>query len=163
MNQKRSMESTSNPPSTAPALDASRSFRLGSRHYLARPTGTKRHLPSIEGASLATCLQVPKSRTIDADYLRTWRADTLDNDDVFHPRFLQEVVFGGTDDVHLASDTEAVFQGWETRRVSFVSHLGGASGPCYICNEDIYTVWRIYEDRQLAFVLSTWPSVEDPS
>lgn len=159
----------SKPLSSVPALDASSSFRLGSRHYLARPTGIKRHLPSIDGASegdarsLAICLQVSQNQTIGADYLRTWRADILDKDDVVHPCFLQEVVFGGTDDVHLGSDTEDVFKAWETRRVSFVPHLGGASGPCYIYNNDVYTVWRVYEDRQLAFVQSTWPSFEDGS
>lgn len=163
------MEFTSETLSSAPALDASSNFRLGSRNYLTRPSGAKRTLPSIDGAfksdatSLATCLQVPKNQTIDADYLRAWRADFLDNDDVFHPCFLQEVVFGGTDDVHLESGTQDLFKAWETCRVSFVPDLGAASGPCYIRNNDIHTVWRVYEDRQLAFVQSTWPSIRDRS
>lgn len=83
----------------SPLIDASNSFVLGSRHYLTRPSGYKRHYDinnspeNGEEGSLATCFQVDGTSTIDAERLRSWPAMLLDTDDVFHPAFLQEIVF----------------------------------------------------------------------
>lgn len=113
-----------------PVVDTSSNFWIGYRHYLARPSGFKRYRPNINGvgrneeASPATFFRVEKNQIINADCLRGWRADYLDDDDAFHPSFLQEVIFGGADDVHLESDTRDLFEAWETLHVSFVPHLG---------------------------------------
>ena len=150
-----------------PVVDTSSNFQLDSRHYLARPAGFKRCCPKINGvvkhgeASLATFFRVQKNQTINADCLRTWRAKYLDDDDAFHHSFIQEVIFGGADDVHLESDTRDVFDTWETLHVSFEPHLRISNGPYYVEKDLIHSIWRLYEDRQLAFVEAIWPSIEE--
>lgn len=148
-------------------VDTSSSFWLGYRHYLARPSGFKRHSPNIheveknDQASLATIFPVQENQTINAECLRAWRANYLDKDDAFHPSFLQEVNFGGADDVHLESDTRDMFEAWETLHVTFLPHLSISNGPYYVKEDSIHSIWRVYEDRQLAFVQAIWPSIED--
>ena len=150
-----------------PVVDTSSNFRLGCRHYLARPSGFKRYSPNIndvgknDEASLATIFRVQENQTVNAECLRAWRANYLDKDDAFHPSFLQEVIFGGADDVHVESDTRDIFEAWETLHVTFVPHLGISTGPYYVKEDSIYSIWRVYEDRQLAFVQAIWPSIED--
>ena len=150
-----------------PVVDTSSNFRLGHRQYLARPSGFKRYRPNISGvekndeASLATCFRVEKNQTINADCLRAWRANYLDDDDAFHPSFLQEVIFVGANDVHLASDTRHIFEAWGTLHVNFVPYLKITNGPYYVKQDLIFSIWRVYEDRQLAFVQAIWPSIEN--
>lgn len=152
---------------TGPIVDASNSFFLDRRHYLTRPSGSKRHCTDTNSAengdegSLATCFQVDGTSTIDAERLRSWRSMILDSDDVFHPAFLQEIIFGGVNDVRLESDTCDVFESWETRKVSFAPGLSVENGPCYVIKDEIHSVWRVYEDRQLAFLQAIWPSIKD--
>lgn len=125
-----------------------------------------RYRPNINGegkndeASLATCFRVEKNQTINADCLRAWRADYLDDDDAFHPSFLQEVIFGGADDVHLDTDTRDLFEDWGTLQVNLEPYLKIPNGPYYVKKDFIYSIWRVYEDRQLAFVHAIWPSTE---
>ena len=148
-------------------VDTSSNFRLGGRHYLARPSGFKRYRPNIkeigknDEASLATCFPVQKNQTINAQCLRAWRANYLDNDDAFHPSFLEELIFSGADGVHLESDTKDVFEAWGTLHVSFAPNLSIPNGPYYVKKDSIYSIWRVYEDCQLAFVQAIWPSFED--
>lgn len=136
-------------------VDTSSSFWLGYRHYLARPSGFKPHSPNIneveknDQASLATIFRVQENQTIK------------DKDDAFHPSFLQEVIFGGADDVHLESNTRDMFEAWETLHVTFLPHLSISNGPYYVKEDSIHSIWRVYEDRQLAFVQAIWPSIED--
>ena len=110
-----------------------------------------------------TCLRLKKDQTIDASTLLTWRTNHLDGDDVFAPDFLHEIIFGGVqfEDVHLDSDTEKLFEDWQTLRIRYVPHLDVVSGPYYIHRGLLYSAWRVYEDRQLAFVQATWPSTND--
>lgn len=151
----------------SPLVDASNSFLLGDRHYLTRPSGYERHCDINDSpengdeGSLATFFQVNGTSTIDAGRLRSWRAMLLDTDDVFHPAFLQEIIFGGVNDVHLESDTSNLFEAWETRKVSFAPHLSIGNGPCYVVKDETHSVWRVYEDRQLGFLQAIWPSLED--
>ena len=150
-----------------PMMDSSRYFRLGHRHYLARPTGFKRHHLDIDGvkqndrASLATYFRVQTNQIINVDFLRAWRANYLDADDAFHSSFLGEVIFGGADNVQLRSDTADVFEAWSTRQVSFAPNVIISNGPYYVKEDFLYSVWRVYEDRQLNFVQAIWPSIED--
>ena len=149
-----------------PVVDTSSNSRLRHRHYLARPSRFKRYRANINGVgkndevSLTTCFRVEKNQTINADCLRAWRADYLDDNDAFHPSFLQEVIFGGADDVHLESDTRDLFEAWETLHVSFAPHLRIPHGPYYVEKDSMYSIWRVYEDRQLAFVQAILPSIE---
>lgn len=151
--------------SSVPLVTTMHYFRLGHRQYLTRPIGYKRHL--VKGdredeseASLATCIWIPKGHSIDAERLRAWRARYLDEDDVFDPAFLQEVIFGGSSDIRLEHDTIQLFETWKTRHVSFVPDMSMINGPCYVHQDNLHTVWRVYDDRQLAFVQAIWPSID---
>ena len=165
--QSLSMQLKCNALRMAPLLDASNSFRLESCQYLARPAGLKARLQNThnpvenETAFIVTFFHGYSNQKVDADRLRAWRADLFDQDDVFHPAYLQHIIFGGADNIHLDPDVESVFESWETINVSFAPHLEIIDGPYLVQNGEIYSVWRVYEDSQLAFVQSIWPSLEN--
>lgn len=154
-----------------PNVDTSRSFRLGHRHYLARPSEFKRDrhfngLGMSDKASLATCFRVEKNQIISADYVRAWRASYLNDDDAFDPALLKEVIFGGVDyvsDVQLEDDAQAIFKAWDTHFSNLVngSDQSISNGPYLMKKDSVYSIWRVYDDRQLAFVQAMWPSIED--
>ena len=147
-----------------PLTDVSIKFQLDSRHYLARPTGFCLDIETVgdhDHVSLATCFPVQKNQSVNADFLRHWRAQYLDDDDAFHPSFLHEFIFCGAIGVHLESDIRDIFEGWNTIKVRFMPHLSLMNGPYYVKSNLLHSVWRIYEDRQLAFVQAIWPSIED--
>ena len=110
-----------------------------------------------------TCLRLQKDQTIDASTLLTWRTDQLDRDDVFAPEFLQQTDFCGvqSQDVYLEIDTERLFKDWQTSRIRYAPHLDVGNGPYYISRGTLHSVWRVYEDRQLAFVQAIWPSTDN--
>jgi hypothetical protein len=109
-----------------------------------------------------TCFTAHKNQTIDDHVLKTWRSETLDRDDVFHPDFLKEVVFSGVgkSDVVITADAQTAFSDWKTSKISFLSTHLLSDGPYYIDRGVLYTVWRVYEDRQLAFMQSLWASLK---
>ncbi|RHZ70336.1 hypothetical protein CDV55_108201 [Aspergillus turcosus] len=109
---------------------------------------------------LATYFHVSKDQNINANTLERWRADYLDKDDVFHVDFLQQIIIGGacSTDIRLSDDTRKVFQRWNTVNITYDPDLEIDSGPYYVANGVVHSVWKVYEDRQLAFVQATWPS-----
>jgi hypothetical protein len=117
---------------------------------------------STEEPSLATYIHVHKRQRINASTLEAWRTDYLDRDDVFHVDFLQQIIFGGvsSNDVYLSEDTKKVFQEWNTLTVTYEPHLEIASGPYYVDKGCLHSVWKVYQDRQLAFVQATLPSLD---
>ncbi|MCJ1357712.1 MAG: hypothetical protein MMC33_007708 [Icmadophila ericetorum] len=157
-------------------VDTSINFQLGSSRYIARPVhmhtsmSTRcvprdvfENLCTAERPSLVTCFHLQKNQTINAPTLRGWRTDYLDEDDVFHPDFLREIIFTGVDfdDVRLTSDVENLFKDWQTLKVGYESHLDVENGPYYVDKGLLYSVWKIYEDRQLAFLQATWLASND--
>ena len=110
-----------------------------------------------------TCFRLKKDQAIDASTLLTWRTDYLDKDDVFAPEFLQEIIFGGVrfEDIHLDSDTKNLFEDWQTLKINYMPSLDVGNGPYYIHRGLLHSVWRVYGDRQLAFVQAMWPSTDD--
>lgn len=108
-------------------------------------------------------MRLKKGQVIDASTLLKWRTNQLDGDDVFAPEFLQEIIFGGVQagDVHLDGDTEKLFEDWQTLKIRYVPHFDIGDGPYYIHRGLLHSVWRVYEDRQLAFVQAMWPSTND--
>jgi hypothetical protein len=118
---------------------------------------------SGEDHTLVTYFHVEKNQTIDAYTLQTWRPDYLHEDDVFHVDFLKEIIFGGvqSNDVHLEGDTEEVFKNWKTQKVRYEPHMNVDNGPYYVVSGFLHSVWRVYEDRQLAFLQAIWPSIDE--
>lgn len=110
-----------------------------------------------------TCFLAHKHQTINARTLKAWRSYYLDVDGVFDPAFLREIIFTGVrvDDIDLASDTEILFEQWQTLKVTYQPHVKVSDGPYCIDKGLLNTVWRVYEDTQLAFLQATWPSTDD--
>jgi hypothetical protein len=59
--------------------------------------------------------------------------------------------------IHLSSDAERLFQDWLTLRLRYEPKLDAESGPYYVHNSVLHSVWKVQEDRQLAFVQAVWP------
>ena len=91
-----------------------------------------------------------------------WRASLLDPDDVFRPEFLSELILGGGDagDAVLADDLGPLLERWKVRRISYEPSLVVPDGPYYLANDVLHSVWRVYQDHQLAFVQALWPSLD---
>lgn len=115
LSQLSPMQLTCRALESGPIVDAANRFQLGHRHYLTRPSGSRRNPVNLYGArkndqfSLATCFRAQKNQTINADCLRAWPSNYLDEDDVFHPAFLQEIIFAGTDHVCTSGKRHRMF------------------------------------------------------
>ena len=107
-----------------------------------------------------TCFRLKKDQVVDASTLLKWRTEHLDGDDVFAPEFLQQIIFVGvhSEDIHLESDTGKLFEDWHTLEIRYAPHLEVGNGPYCIYRGLLRSVWRVYDDRQLAFVQAIWPS-----
>ena len=101
-----------------------------------------------------------KNQTIDAKTIQNWRAYHLELDDVFDSTFLQGIIFGGVtaSELHLTNDTKELLRAWQTQTVTYEPNLNLDNGPYYIHEGRLYSVYKVYQDRQLAFVQATWPS-----
>ncbi|KAJ8129782.1 hypothetical protein O1611_g3850 [Lasiodiplodia mahajangana] len=113
--------------------------------------------------SLITCFQVSKGQVIDAGTLQLWRKDHLDQDDVFHPDFLQNVIFGGVEpvDVDLTGDAKDLLSKWGTVNVRYEANIDITNGPYLVASGAFHSIWKVYEDHQLAFSQSIWPNTHD--
>ncbi|KAI0101049.1 amidase signature domain-containing protein [Nemania sp. FL0031] len=140
------------------------SFMLGQSCYEARPLpGHPECSSRLRQPSLITCFQVSKNSAINSRVLHLWRKVHLDQDDVFHPNFLQNVIFCGVEQSHinLTDDAKSLLGEWGTVTVEYESKIGVASGPYLVHLGTLHSVWKVYEDRQLAFSQSIWPSDHD--
>jgi len=59
-------------------------------------------------------------------------------------------------------DAQRVFNDWKTSKISFKPNLHIIDGPYYLNRGVLHSVWRVYEDYQLAFLQALWPSLEHP-
>lgn len=111
---------------------------------------------NYERGQLVTYFHVRKKQNIDGSTLNSWREDHLDEDDVFHPEFLKEIVFGGIhpDGISLTRDAKKVLERWQTRAIRYEPDLSIESGRYFICNGMVYSIRKVLEDYQHAFVQS---------
>ncbi|KAH8812887.1 amidase signature domain-containing protein [Xylogone sp. PMI_703] len=145
--------------------DSSTSFCLAGGQYLARPIQSATVMErATESPSLLTYFRLEKNQTINTSILQTWRTTYLDPDDVFEPEFLQHIIFGGvrSENVNIENDTSKLFNDWQTIQVHFESDVDISNGPYYLENGLLHSVWKVYQDRQLAFVQAIWPSQSNP-
>ncbi|CAG8951778.1 hypothetical protein HYFRA_00005582 [Hymenoscyphus fraxineus] len=143
--------------------DPSKTFQVRGITYIAWPISVSIDIPDgDENSALATCFDVEENSIINASIMSAWR-DELQKDDVFAPEFLQQIMFTGlgSREMKLASDTEKMFKDWKTLRFFHVPALKVADGPYYIEQGSLYSISRVYEDRQLAFVQAIKPSQHD--
>lgn len=110
-----------------------------------------------------TYFRAHKDQIINASSLQAWRVEHLDGDEVFDRGFLREIIFGGihSDDVQLSQDSEKVFQDWQIHKIKYEPHLNVTDGPYCVVRGLLHSVWRVYEDSQLTFVQSIWPSIDN--
>ncbi len=112
----------------------------------------------------ATVIPVPASGVVDAPYLKILAQNYSRNDDVFSPAFLAGLVFYGPNasDTILSKSVKQLLGDWHTQWTYFQQtsqelHDPLETGPCVVYNATIHTIWRIYDDPQLAFVRAVWP------
>uniref|UniRef100_A0A8H7K2H6 Amidase domain-containing protein n=1 Tax=Bionectria ochroleuca TaxID=29856 RepID=A0A8H7K2H6_BIOOC len=156
---------------TSLAMHTSTSFQVGQVEYLGRLLlGVSAWAPDWKHASapeppvLVTCFRLQTNQIIDAGTLNAWRNHQLDHDDVFHPAFLERVIFNSveSDQVTLTDDAKQVLKDWNTTKVDFSPHLNLTSGPYYLDRGVFHSVWRVFEDPQLAFLEAIWPLEGNP-
>lgn len=101
---------------------------------------------------------------ITDSYLQTFRSLYLDPDDIFQPVFLHTVIFYGCDeaDVGLKSSAISLLTAWHTKEWRFVKQAveddGYAPGPYLVLQDKVYEPWRVYNDDNLAMMLTLKPS-----
>ncbi|TPX13845.1 uncharacterized protein E0L32_005789 [Thyridium curvatum] len=158
-----------------PSIESSVTFLLGETHYLARPLPrSPKYQPSnlinvvvnqsgAAASSLMTYFKVAKDQVVDGNTLLGWKTAYLDKDDVFHPDFLRDVVFSGvaSGDITLTSDARDVLKQWGTLNVGYDVCTDLPNGPYLYYQGVHHSVWRVYEDPQLAFSQSIWPTAQD--
>lgn len=110
----------------------------------------------IAGPLLVTYFLTNDRQIIDASALLAWRSNYLDNDVVFQPEFLHHIIFGAVPAARFTGDAIRLLTEWQAT-ILYERDLIISNGPYYIDNGSVYYVWKVYEDRQLAFVQSTWP------
>lgn len=50
---------------------------------------------------------------------------------------------------------------WNTQDVLYQPHLDIPNGPYYISEGVLHSVWKVYDDYQLAFVQALWPATQE--
>lgn len=124
-------------------------------------------LPSVDDhlkSGPATVIPVPADGVIDAPYLKLLVQKYSETDDVFSPAFLAGLIFYGPNasDKILSNCVKQLLEDWHTQWTYFQPtpqelHDPLEAGPCVVYNGTIHTIWRIYDDPQLAFVRAVWP------
>jgi hypothetical protein len=119
--------------------------------------------------TLVTIIRVSAGDVIDASYLKSRIGYYLNTCDVFTPAFLHCVEFLGAkqDDVNFHEDAEEQLKQWGTSRREFTpltetTNDGPPPGPYVVRDQRLCQVWRVYDDHARAFLVSTWPSEQDP-
>jgi hypothetical protein len=112
---------------------------------------------------LVTCLKAQKNQVINATTLQEWRVEFLDGDDVFDPAFLIQIMICGVDsnDINVTSDAQELLAAWNTQGIIYQPHLDIPNGPYYTSEGVLHSVWKIYDDYQLAFVQALWPAAPE--
>lgn len=111
-----------------------------------------------------TVFPVCRGDIITDSYLQTFRSLYLDPDDIFQPVFLHTVIFYGCDeaDVGLKSSAIYLLTAWHTKEWRFVKQVveddGYAPGPYLALQDKVYEPWRVYNDDNLAMMLTFKPS-----
>ena len=112
----------------------------------------------------ATVIPVPANGVVDAPYLKSLVEEYFATDDVFSPTFREVVIFYGPNASYqsLSNGARQLLERWHTQRMYFQPTSQELrepleAGPCFVYDLAIHTIWRIYDDPQLAFVQAVWP------
>jgi hypothetical protein len=102
-------------------------------------------------------------QSISKSALRDFRANTLDQDDVFHPKFYCNVVFYGSkeDDLQIEPGALEELAAWNTKTSTFVAGNPAAKvapGPYVSARGRTWQPWRVYRDFNSTFMRTFKPS-----
>ena len=114
----------------------------------------------------ATVIPVPANGVVDALDLKLLIQSYSRTDDVFSPAFLAGLIFYGpnANDTTLSKGVKQLLGDWHTQWTYFQPksqelHNPLEAGPCVVYDATIHTIWRVYDDPQLAFVRAVWPQI----
>ena len=123
---------------------------------------------SLENGSVTgPCTVIPYVSDMTADQIEQTIATFTSEDDVWSPAFLKNALFDrASSDAKLAEDVLTLLRklGTETihlrRDSTAVQHLPW--GPCWLSDQSLHRVSRLYADEVDAFVMSTVPHDDNP-
>lgn len=100
---------------------------------------------------------------ISKSTLQQFRSNILDQDDVFQPEFLQNVLFYGSKEVDLTVNADAYeeLEAWDTKRFKFAEKDSTSSvspGPYILAGGNTWQPWRIYRDFNATFMCTFKPA-----
>ena len=114
----------------------------------------------------ATVIPVPANGVVDAHYLKLLVQNYSRIDDVFSPAFLAGLIFYGANasGITLSKDVKQLLIDWHTQWTYFQPKALELydqleAGPCAVYDATIHTIWKVYDDPQLAFVRAIWPQM----
>lgn len=113
-------------------------------------------------ATFVTVFDCQKASCISAETLKDRLHHYLSSDDVFQKEFLQGVVFirGLTTEVDesVADLLESWGTKWSQEVLGHTLSHSLPAGPYVLDNKGLSQIWKLYDDFNKAFVMSTWPS-----
>ncbi|KAJ4299616.1 hypothetical protein N0V90_004862 [Kalmusia sp. IMI 367209] len=120
-----------------------------------------------EAGALLTIIKISSGDSIDAGYLVRRIQRYLATCDVFTLDFLHCVEFTGAreEDVTFHQDAKDQLREWGNSWTKFTPtqavNDGPPPGPYVVAEHQLRQVWRVYDDFNQAFLVSTWPSEND--
>ncbi|KAF2804286.1 amidase signature enzyme [Mytilinidion resinicola] len=115
--------------------------------------------------ALLTVFAVTPGDVVDTASLRARIAQYTETDDVFHPRFLAGIIFQGAEksQLHVKLEPTDAFREWGLEWMHFQSSAKDSAplppGPYMVRDGELFQVWRLYSDNNLAFIQSVWPTI----
>ncbi|EED16514.1 conserved hypothetical protein [Talaromyces stipitatus ATCC 10500] len=142
-------------------------FNLGDSRFIA--IQSERGLPSSgsDVPNFVTVFPVDDGRdSIETDWLRESIAKFSQDDDVFCTDFLSGVIFTSSTAFSLSTAAGEVLQSeYGTRMIEMIvspkSSEKPEPGPYYVCQGQLFHIWKLYDDTQGAFLTGLVPAEED--
>lgn len=105
-------------------------------------------------------------QNISKSALREFRANILDQDDVFQPEFYCNLVFYGSmkDELQIEPDALEELAAWNTKTWTYVTGNPAAKvapGPYVSARGKTWQPWRIYRDFNATFMCTFKPSLDN--
>jgi hypothetical protein len=125
---------------------------------------------SVGQISFATVLDVRPGDLVNTTTLQERIAQFIRTDDVFDKAFLEGIIFQGAEESQIKIDPtpngpfKELGIEWThvqpTQKSSSLPQL--PPGPYIVQNGQLSQIWRLYSDKNLAFIQSVWPSIDFP-
>jgi hypothetical protein len=125
---------------------------------------------TIAQTSFATVVTVEPGDLINTTTLRERIAQFTNIDDVFDKAFLEGIIFQGAEMSEIKVDLTptGILKEWGVEWTHFQTTSMSSSlpppplGPYVVKDGQLFQIWRLYNDDNLAFLQSVWPSINSP-